>query len=346
MTVYDVHAHCVPPGLPGAVAQDGGRSGVEVAATDQGQGFIIGGRATGAVREDLTDVAARLAAMDRAGVDVQLVSSWIGLTGYTLPAAAGARWARLFNEQLAAMVADQPHRFRGLGTVPLQSGEQAAAELRHAVEQLGLVGAEIATTVTGRDLDDRDLDPFWTAADDLGAIILIHPDQVLAGRPKPRHFLNNTVGNAAETTIAVGHLLGGGVLARHPDLRLVLVHGGGYLPWQAGRLDHGYAANPRLVGPELTAPPSTYLRRLYYDTVLHSTDALRFLLAFAGADHVVVGTDHPFEMGQADPLGLLTAIPELTADERYAIRTGNVERLLGGVRGRAGTAAAARDGSG
>lgn len=312
--VYDVHAHGIPPGL----------------ATRLEDHF--GARLRQPPRADLFDVAARIAAMDWAGVDVQLVSNWIGLTGYALPPADGARWARAFNEALAEMISAHPRRFLGLAHVPLQAPERAAAELRHAVEQLGMVGAEIATTVDGAELDDEALEPFWDAAAQLRCPVLLHPDQALPGRPRPRHFLNNTVGNAAEITIAVAHLVYAGVLERHPDLRLCVVHGGGYLPYQAGRLDRGQAARPDLAGGGLPREPSSYVRGLYFDTVTHSPATLRFLIDFAGADHVVMGSDYPFEMGEPQPVRRVGTVPLLTAEERRLILQHNVENLLRSVR--------------
>lgn len=329
---YDVHAHTVPTGLVKALRRDGGRSGIEIVERDGSLYISIADARGTSLRSDLVDPSHRLAAMDRAGVSVQLVSSWIGLAGYNLPAEQGARLARMFNEALAEMVETHPDRFCGLCNVPLQSPRRAAEELRHAVGRLGMVGVEIATSVAGRELDDPDLEPFWGTAAELRCLVLIHPDQALPGRPQPRYMLNNFVGNAAETTIAVSHMVFGGVLERHPDLRVCVVHGGGYLPYQAPRLDHGYESDPRLVDRRLSAPPSAYLRRLYYDTVTHSPQVLRFLLDFAGADHVVLGSDYPFEMGDADPVATVRSVPGLSADECDLILEGNVRRLLGDVR--------------
>ncbi len=327
----DVHAHGLPARLVETLEQDGGRCGVEVVHRDGNRFLRVAGGGGGPLRNDFIDVDARLAAMDTAGIAVQLMSTWVGVTGYTLPADQGARWARLFNESLAAFVADHPDRFGGLGHVPLQAPVAAADELRHAVQRLGLVGAEIATTVDGRELDDPDLEPFWAAAEELRCLILLHPDQRLPGRSEPRYFLNNLVGNAAETTIAVSHLVFGGVLDRHPELRMILVHGGGYLPWQAGRLDHGHEAVSERGVAALRRRPSEQLRTLYYDTVTHSSAALRFLIDFAGADHVVLGSDYPFEMGQPDPVGLVDGVAGLSSADRQRILDGTVQRLLSEV---------------
>jgi aminocarboxymuconate-semialdehyde decarboxylase len=270
--------------------------------------------------------------MDRAGVDVQLLSAWIALTAYTLPDEQGIAWSRLFNEALAETVASHPDRFLGLANVPLQAGEAAAAELEHAVRELDMAGAQVATTVAGRELDDDLFAPFWAAAERLRAIVVIHPDQVLPGRTDPRYVLGNFVGNAAETTIAAAHLVFGGVMERHPDLRICLVHGGGYAPYQAARMDHGWEAEPRLVDRRLSQPPSTSLRRFYYDTVTHSPEVTRFLLDFAGAEHVVLGTDYPFEMGEKDPVGLVARVPGLEESDRQQILEDNLGRLVAEVR--------------
>lgn len=329
---YDVHAHVVPASVTDRLAGDGGRCGVTL--TDDGGKLriTVGEEASGQVRPDLLDLDARLTAMDGAGVDVQLLSAWIALTAYTLPAEQGVAWTRLFNDAMAETVASHPDRFRGLGTVPLQAGEEAAAELRRAVQHLGLVGAQIATTVAGNELDDPAFEPFWAAAEQLRCIVVIHPDQVLPGRDKPRYVLGNFVGNAAETTIAAAHLVFGGVLERHPDLRVCLVHGGGYAPYQAARMDHGWESEPRLVDRRLSELPSAYLRRFYFDTVTHSPEVMRFLLDFAGVGQVVMGTDYPFEMGEADPVGLVRSVPGLSEDEQRQILEGNLERLVSEVR--------------
>src|SRR5687767_2171910 len=195
-----------------------------------------------------------------------------------------------------------------------------------------MVGVQIATTIAGAELDDPSPEPFWAAAEELRALVLIHPDQVLPGRPEARYVLSNFVGNAAETTIAAAHLVFGGVLERHPELRVCLVHGGGYAPYQAGRLDHGYSAEPRLKDKRLSRPPSAYLRGMYFDTVTHSPTVLRFLIDFVGAEHVLLGSDYPFEMGEADPVGSLVRVPGLQDGEQRSILAGNLERLLADVR--------------
>ena len=325
----DVHAHCVPPEVIAQLSAEGGRYGIELVSRDGRQHALIAGTVeAGPLRPDLSDLPRRLAAMDAAGVSVQVLSSWIDLTAYALPAETGVRYARMFNEELAGVAAAHPDRFRALCTVPLQSPAAAADELRFAVSELGMVGVEIATTVAGRELDDPDLAPFWAAAEEVRCLVLLHPCASLSGRGVSRYFLGNLVGNPAETTIAVGHLVFGGVLERHPDLRLCAVHGGGFAPYQIGRWDHAFHRDARGAAAHLTRPPSEWVARLYHDTVLHSPRSLRLLLDLVGPEQVVLGSDYPFEMGDPDPLATLAAVPGLTDEERRMVRSGNLARLF------------------
>jgi aminocarboxymuconate-semialdehyde decarboxylase len=338
----DVHAHVVPAEMLAALERDGGRYGVELLRRDGRQAVRVAGGELWPIRGDLVDVGQRLAAMDRAGVTTQILSSWINLTAYALDATAGSRFCRRFNQSLAGLVEAHPGRFLALASAPLQAPRAAAEELRYAVGQLGMVGVEIATTVNGTELDDRDLDPFWAAAQDLGALVLVHPMDSAAGPTGPRYFLGNAVGRPAQTTLAVAHLVLGGVLERFQELRVCAVHGGGFLPYQRGRLDRAYLAQPKLAAVNLTRPPSVWLRRLYYDTVVHDPGVLAWLVDFAGADHVLLGSDYPFEMGDPDPVGTVRSVPGLDDRQRHLILQGNLERLIGQARG-AGTSASPRE---
>ena len=341
MTI-DVHAHVVPAEVLASLERDGDRHGVEVLRQDGRPAVRMAGGTPLPIRGDLVEVGPRLAAMDGAGMATQILSSWINLTAYALDATAGSRFCRMFNQALAGLVAGHPDRFLALATVPLQAPRAAAEELRHAAGQLGMVGVEIATTVNGTELDDRDLDPFWSAAQELGAIVLVHPTEPPPGPGSPRYFLGNAVGRPAQTTMAVAHLILGGVLERFSELRVCVVHGGGFLPWQRGRLDRAYLAQPKLAAVNLRRPPSDGLRRLYYDTIVPDPAVLAWLIDFAGADHVVLGSDYPFEMGDPDPVGTVRAVAGLDEAQRQLILHGNLERLIGrATAGRAGSAGSA-----
>ena len=283
-------------------------------------------------RPVLGDMEARVAAMDGAGVDVQFLSSWVDLTAYALDGEQGAAYSRRFNEILTAEAATHPDRLLALGTIPLQSPRHAAEELRHAVEDLGMAGAQIATTVDQTDLDQAGLDPFWEAAEALRCLVVIHPCNPLAGVDLSRNFLDNLVGRPAESSIAVAHLLFSGVLERYPGLVVCTVHGGGFVPYQLGRMQRGFDAVPHLSAKHISTAPTELARRLYYDTVLHDPRALAFLVERVGADRVLMGTDYPFEMGDHDPVATVEGIPGLTDQQRGLIVEGNVSRILEGMR--------------
>jgi aminocarboxymuconate-semialdehyde decarboxylase len=333
LTTYDVHAHCIPDDLVDLLRADGPRFGIEVVTDDRGESAVIAGRVRLApFRSILGDTGARLAAMDATGVDVQVLSSWVDLTAYALEPAQGAAYSRRVNQILSEHAAEHPGRFLALGTVPLQSPERAAEELHFAIEELGHVGVEIATTVDDVDLDRAGLDPFWEAAEDLGCLVLLHPCNPLPGVDLGRYFLDNIVGRAAESTIAVAGLLFGGVLERFPDLQLCVVHGGGFVPFQIGRMQRGYDAVPKRTREHISTPPAELARRILYDTVLHDSKALAFLVEQVGSDRVLMGSDYPFEMGDPEPVRTVKDIPGLSEEQRRMITGENFERIRAGIR--------------
>jgi aminocarboxymuconate-semialdehyde decarboxylase len=313
----DVHAHCVPAELLAALTADGDDFGIELTADRRA--VIAGGKPTMPIRDDLVDLDVRLGAMDRAGIETQVLSSWVNLTAYELDQARGERWSRRVNEALAAEASRRPDRFMAMATAPLQDPHLAAAELRYATEELRMVGVEIATTVAGVDLVSAELDPFWEEAARLGSFVLLHPMAPLPGIDLRRHFLHNIVGRPAETTISIARLIMAGVFDRHPGLRVCVVHGGGFLPYQIGRMQRGWEGMPGVADTDLATPPVEVLGRLYFDTIVHDPRVLRFLIDLVGADRIVLGTDYPFEAGDLDPLSTLDAVPGLTAEERRLI---------------------------
>jgi aminocarboxymuconate-semialdehyde decarboxylase len=332
MTTYDVHAHCIPESLLDLLRAEGPRLGIEIRDDGDGEYAVIGGRVRLApFRPILGDLEARIRAMDDTGVDVQLLAGWIDLTAYALDAEVGAEYSRRFNEIIAAEAGRHPDRLLPMGTIPLQDPALAAAELEFAVRDLGMAGVQIATTVDGTDLDEAGLDPFWEAAADLGCPIVLHPCDPLPGVDLSRNFLDNMVGRPAESTIAVGHLLFSGVLERFPGLVICVVHGGGFIPYQLGRLQRGFDAVPKLTARNITTAPAELARLLYYDTVLHDPAPLAFLVEQVRPDHVLMGTDYPFPMGDPSPVDTVNAIPGLSDEQRQLILGENVARLLAGV---------------
>lgn len=327
---YDVHAHCIPPDFRNWLEGTGSAHGVEMLETDKGTLARFNGAFTsGPIRKSLGDLDQRILDMDRMGIDVQLLAGWIDFTGYDLAPSSGLELSRAQNDTLAEEAAKHSSRLVPVATLPLQDPAAAARELDRAMSDLGMVGIQIATTVGEDWLDRADLDDVWEAAEDKGAFIILHPMAPLTGVALNRYFMDNAVGRPAETTIALAGLISSGVFERFPGLRLCAVHGGGFMPFQIGRLDRAYREKPGLAGAHISRPPSDFLGELYVDTVVHSPAVLRFLIDTLGADHVLLGTDYPFEMGENDPMGLVDSVPGIETAQREAILSGNVEHILG-----------------
>lgn len=331
---YDVHAHIVPVELMELLRTDGDSFGVEMFTGPDGKEMArLAGRVEiGPFPPSLFDLDARLARMEEAKVDTQLVSHRTDFSAYALDADGGARYATAFNRILADEVSRYPGRLMALGTVPLQAPEAAARELDYAVRELGMVGVEIASTVDGVTLDQAGLDPFWEAANDLRCLVLLHPYDPLRGVDLSRYFLDNMAGRPAESTLAIGHLLFSGILERYPDLVLCMVHGGGYMPYQIGRWEKGYKAVPHIAAQHITKPPLEFIQRLYYDSLVHIPQAMRYLVDLVGSSQIVIGTDYPYPMAERAPVDFIESVPGLNAEDRQAILQGNMQRIIEGVR--------------
>jgi aminocarboxymuconate-semialdehyde decarboxylase len=270
----------------------------------------------------------RLADLDAMGIDLQLVMCPPPQCYYTVPLDIAVKAARMINDGVAAYVAARPDRFVALGTVPMPDGNEAARELERCMTQLAFKGVQILTTVAGKELSDPAFVPFWNKAEELGAVVLIHPNGFTEARRFSRFYFNNVIGNPLETTIALHYLIFDGVLDRHPDLKIIAVHGGGFLGSYPGRIDHAWGARGDAKG-ELPKPPSTYLKKIYVDTVVFTPEQLTALVATFGVDHVLMGTDYPYDMAEYDPLQHLAATKSLDDATRAAIAGRNAKTLLG-----------------
>jgi aminocarboxymuconate-semialdehyde decarboxylase len=317
----DAHAHVIVPELLREPW------GPRVRWEDGAQVVELGGREIRSAVRDFVDVDAILAAQDEAGIDHVVLCPWVNLLGYEAPAEEALERGRVQNAGLCGLRAAHAERVSVLGTVPLQDPELAAGELE-ALMDSRFAGVEIAASVNGVPLGDERFAPFWAAAEATGALVFIHPTtRGSSGAGFDDFYLWNLVGNPVETTVAAAHLVLAGVLDRHPDLRILLAHGGGALPALRGRLRHGWSAVAP-AGAKLREDPEASLRRLYYDTVVFEPDVLRELVAFAGADHVLLGSDYPFDMADARPAETVAAAG-LRPDEAAAVLGGNAARLLG-----------------
>jgi aminocarboxymuconate-semialdehyde decarboxylase len=314
--VAEMTAGTVPEHWRPAVSRDGGRYRL---------GFR--GREINSVAAEFTDVAVMLAEAAAAGIGHLLLSPWINL----VPVDAEPEEARLIcqvqNDALAAAAAAPPGGVSAVGAVVLQDPALAARQLAELVTIPGMCGVEVPSSVGGRYLGDDFFGPFWKAAEASGALVFIHPSTRGFGVPAlDGHYLWNSVGNPLETAVTAAHIAVSGVLERYPGLQVLLAHGGGALPAVRGRLRRAFAVRGE-ARERSEAGPDESLRRFYYDTVTHDPGLLADLIRYAGADHVLLGSDRPFDMGTTDPVGEVRALG-LGADEDLIV-SGNAARLLG-----------------
>lgn len=327
----DIHAHHVGQPLIARIDAEGARHGVKTVKGGDGTTRIeVGGRLTGMpLIPPLSDEAARLKWMDEAGIDVQLLAGWMDLAGYHLPAEGGQWLARAQNETLAEMVARRPDRYAAAAMVPLQDAALAATELRHAVQVLGHRAVQIGARVEEEGLDAPQFDAFWAAAQELGVPVIIHPADLAVPPRIRRLFLHILVGNPSETTFAAAALLLGGVFDRFPKLRVLLVHGGGCVPYQFGRIDRGRITAPPFARGSVKNPLGQYANNLYYDTVLHDDAAFRYLVERVGAGQVALGSDYPFPLRDPDPVTFISKNHALDDNARRAVCWNTGAALLG-----------------
>ena len=266
--------------------------------------------------------------MDEMGVDVQLVMPPPPQCYHTVKLEYAVPAAQMINDGIAEFVAKHKDRFIPTGTVPMQDGHEAAKELERCMSKLAFKGVEILTNVAGRELSDPAFAPFWQKAEDLGALVIIHPNGFTEGQRLSRFYFNNIIGNPFETTLALHYLIFDGVLERHPKLKILAVHGGGYLGAYSGRIDHAWGARSDCQAG-LPKPPTSYLKQVYVDTVVFTPHQLKALVDLFGADHVVMGTDYPFDMLEHDPIGHIADTPGLDDITRAKLAGGNLKKLVG-----------------
>jgi len=321
--IIDVHGHLVPPDLLAAIRKEHGRF-PSLRLIEDGASLAIafaGGKPSRPIMKGLSDVAARLAWMDKQGIDRHVVGGWPDWFGYELPAAEGEAWCRLFNDaQLAA--AKSERRLMPLASVPLQDGARAAAVLKSAVAA-GFPGAMISTLPRGIGsvLDAADLDPFWTAADETGAVIHIHPSYDAGDTRVNDYGLANAVGRISDAIVAVARLLASGHVTRYRKAKIFVPMGAAGLPFLLGRLKRNHTITPKI------ADPAEALALLYTDSILHDPRALRFIVEVIGADRVMMGSDMPFPIGDEEPAKIIAAAG-LKPDAVASITGGLAQKLF------------------
>lgn len=303
----DIHAHVIPAQLVEAMRTGDAPDGIGLTQRD-GLPWVVHRQGyTYPLLPAFHDVTARLEVMDAGGVRRAVVSPPPTLFLYWVDAPTGVQAARWLNDGVAAMVREAPDRFDGLATLPLADPDAAVAELERAVGELGMRGAQVGPHCEGVPLDDPSLRPVLATAQRLGVPLVVHPYYVGSTPGLDDFYLTNLQGNPWQTAVCASRLILSGTLDELPGLDLVLVHGGGHLPYQVGRLDHGHRVRPEAARPQ--RPPSNYLRRFHYDTLTHSPAATRWLLDRVGADRVAHGTDVPFDMAGGSLVDQLAGQP-------------------------------------
>ena len=314
--IVDVHAHVTPQRFQRAVL-----SGSDWFGMTPADGELNNLR-------NRWGPAQRIEAMDQALVDVQPLSPTDCFYQYHREPAVTARIAAECNDEVAGMVRDRPDRFMGLGTLPMQFPDLAVAEMERGIRHLGLAGFMIDDHVNNLTYDHDLFDPFWAAAEALGAFVFVHQGAPTSVTYRTQsYFLLNSVGNLVDRTLTYGCLVYGGVMDRYPGLTVCLAHAGGYVPYAMDRMDHGWTVRPASRGRSRDRP-SGYLRRFYYDTVTYTDRNLRMLLDMVGADRVVFGTDWPAPMAVEDAVRRLRSSAALTDAERRLILTDNTARIF------------------
>jgi aminocarboxymuconate-semialdehyde decarboxylase len=329
----DLHCHVITPGIEKLV-EGRPEKAAEMAQLARGMGAESMDHNTKvmlpAAGPKLTNIEMRLEDMDAMGVDLQVISPSPTQYYYWADADLADVLVGEQNEAIAALCREHPDRLAGLGNVALQHADLAVRQLEHAVRNLGLKGVEISTAINGLGVGNPEFARFWDKAGELGCVVLIHPFGTSLGERLDRYYLGNIIGQPLETTIALSDLIFSGTLDRCDKVKIVAVHGGGYLPTYIGRADHGYAVRPE--ARLCRHAPREYLKRIWFDTIVYDPMALRHLIDRVGISQVVVGTDYPFDMGHYSPHELIDAVAGLSQDDRDAIFSGNALALIGETR--------------
>lgn len=308
----DVHAHYVPPSILEDIDNEAKRFGLDVVRHPPSCAcafhFKYGLKVRPFFPKLIEPVDRRLAAMETQGVDHQVLSTWADIFAYGLPKEEACAWHRYLNRHMAALCAGDPKRFSLLASVPLPYAQESSAEIEYAVKQLGAVGVVIAANVEGVNLGELDLDAFWQTVSDLDVGVFIHPVQAQPSPRSAKFALSQVAQYTVDTTFTVGSLIGAGVLDRFPALRILLSHGGGTLPYLTGRFDCMYERMDRTAqGYVAREAPSAYLRRFYYDTIVHDPEILRWLASRVSVDRVALGSDYSFPPADLDPVAHVRA---------------------------------------
>ena len=335
MAAIDIHHHYVPQEIIAEAKRHGGALSIEVTEDKDGTyRFSFNGGPRYPLVQGLTDVAPRLAMMEKGKISLAALDPSTQLLGYNLKGEQAESWCRIYNDCVKEFVKKYPDRFTAMAAVPIQEPERAAKVLQHAVNELDFRGAYIATNVNHRYYDSEDFDPFWAMAEELDALIFMHPDNPAGTELMGSFGLRLVCGNPADTTLSLGMLIYSGVFDRFPKLKIYTCHGGGFFPYHVGRFDREFLTGQQAArradrpnAPSCASAPSAYLKNLYFDTLVYDVETLDFLRRKVGAEHLLLGTDFPYILGDWQCVDKVEALP-CSDIEKHAILEGNARKLL------------------
>ena len=331
----DIHHHFVPQRVVGEAQRHGKALGVQTFDDKDGTvRFSFKGGPRYPLLHGLTDVDRRLEMMEKGKIALAALEPSTQLMGYDLRGEQAENWCSIYNECVKEFLNNYPGRFTAMAAVPIQEPERAARVLEHAITQLNFRGAYIATNVNHRYYDSEDFDPFWAKAQELDVLVFMHPDNPAGTELMGSFGLRLVCGNPADTTFSLGVMIYSGVFDRFPNLKLCTCHGGGFFPYHVSRFDREFVTGKQATrradrpeAPRCTAPPSTYLKNLYFDTLVYDVETLDFLRRKVGAEHLMLVTDFPYVLGDWECVKKVEALT-CSESEKQTILEGNARKLL------------------
>ena len=328
VSAIDIHHHYVPTSLLDEAKSHGNSLGVELSETKDGEKALsFAGAPKFVLHPNLPAIEHRLAMMQDSKLAMAALESHTATLGYQLSSEQGESWCRLYNEGIKELIQKHPGRFVGIAAVPLQDPPRAAKILEHAIDNLKLSGGYIGSNVNGRYYNTNEFDVFWRKAEELDALIIMHPEDVAGADRMGPYGLKLICGNPADSALSLGYMTYSGVFDRFPNLKLCVLHGGGFFPYHLGRFDQGFHVRSGPRAPQAQKPPSAYLKNIYYDNMIYRVDTIDYLRRLAGADHIMVGTDYPYSLGDWKAVEKIEAL-DCPDSEKELMLERNARRLL------------------
>ncbi|MGY3621397.1 amidohydrolase family protein [Bradyrhizobium sp. USDA 10063] len=323
----DIHSHVIPVRIVSAIARDPKRFQARIDGDGAARKVVHDQGYVYPLFAEFHQAEAKLESMDRKNIDISVISPAPPMFYYWADANLALDVATLVNDGIADMVAAKPSRLRGMASVPMQHPDAAVAELERVVKQYGFKAVEIGTSIEGEQLAAERFRPLLRRASELNVFVFAHPYYVGAKSGLESYYLTNLIGNPLDTTVMLANLMFSGTLDELPELKIVLAHGGGFTPYQIGRLVHGHKVRSETQAKSRSSPKEL-LKRIYFDSLVFEPQALRYLIDLVGADHICIGSDSPFDMADENPAATIDAVPRLTLRERQCLCCGTALQLL------------------